>query len=115
MKKSGAMLNEVIESSYANKPKKAAKLPGEQGYKSEIRAKPVSPLLPTAPPGFDQYLKDNQVALRDANGNLATGEVLLSFVINEKGRPVNIKVIRSSCSRCEQEAIKLLKNGQSGC
>jgi hypothetical protein len=36
---------------------------------------------------------------------------LLSFTINKKGRPRNIKVLKSSCEACEEKAIELLENG----
>ena len=60
---------------------------------------------------FDQYLKENTAPIYDENNERLTGEVLLSFTINKKGRPKNIKVLKSSCEACEKEAIKLLKNG----
>lgn len=38
-------------------------------------------------------------------------EVVLSFDVNEKGEPINISVVRSSCATCNREAIRLLKAG----
>jgi hypothetical protein len=60
---------------------------------------------------FDQYLKENTPPVYDENNKLLTGEVLLSFTINKKGRPRNIKVLKSSCEACEEKAIELLENG----
>ena len=60
---------------------------------------------------FDLYLKENTTPIYNENNERLTAEVLLSFTINKKGRPKNIKVVKSSCATCEQEAIKLLQNG----
>jgi hypothetical protein len=60
---------------------------------------------------FDRYLEENLKLIYDENNEPLTGEVLLSFTVNKKGRPKNIKVVRSSCEPCEKEAINLLENG----
>ena len=60
---------------------------------------------------FDQYLKENTSPVYNETNELLTGEVLLSFTINKKGRPGNIKVLKSSCDACEMEAIQLLEKG----
>jgi CarboxypepD_reg-like domain/Gram-negative bacterial TonB protein C-terminal len=60
---------------------------------------------------FDRYVEENLKLIYDENNEPLTGEVLLSFTINKKGRPKNIKVVRSSCGPCENEAINLLENG----
>lgn len=60
---------------------------------------------------FDAYLKENIKPVYDENNKHLTGEVLLSFTINKKSRPRNIKVVKSSCSACVTEAIRLLENG----
>jgi hypothetical protein len=39
------------------------------------------------------------------------GEVQLSFDVNRNGQPVNIKVEKSLCKSCDEEAIRLLKEG----
>ena len=60
---------------------------------------------------FNEYLKENIKPVFDENNKKLSGEVLLSFTVNKKGRPHNIKVIKSSCKACEKEAVKLLENG----
>ena len=60
---------------------------------------------------FNQYIKENTRPVYNENNEQLTGEVLLSFTINKKGKPRNIKVIKSSCKECETEAIRLLENG----
>jgi len=41
----------------------------------------------------------------------ADGQVQLSFEVNQNGDPVDIKVERSLCRKCDQEAIRLIKEG----
>jgi hypothetical protein len=60
---------------------------------------------------FDKYLQEIIVPLFDSNNNKITGEVVLSFTINNNGRPENIKVVKSSCAACEKLAVALLENG----
>jgi hypothetical protein len=60
---------------------------------------------------FNQYIKDSAASVFDENNERATGEVALSFTIDEEGRPKNIEVTRSSCEACEKEAVRLLENG----
>jgi CarboxypepD_reg-like domain len=60
---------------------------------------------------FYQYLQKNLTPIVDKNSEKITGDVLLSFTTDKKGRPCEIKVVSSSCYQCESEAIKLLKNG----
>ena len=60
---------------------------------------------------FDQYVKASTTPVYDEDNERLTGEVLLSFTINKKGWPKNIKVVKSSCEPCEEEAIRLLENG----
>jgi len=60
---------------------------------------------------FDNYIAEN---LQNKNNELLKsyeGEVELSFEINKNGEPVNIKVVRSLCARCDEEAKRLLKEG----
>ena len=40
-----------------------------------------------------------------------SGEVQLSFDVNKEGQPVNIKVEKSLCQKCDEEAVRLLKDG----
>ncbi len=60
---------------------------------------------------FDKYIKDNMQPVSDREGKRMAGEVLLSFFVNKKGRPKDIKVAMSLCQPCEAQAIQLLENG----
>ncbi|MEK7225573.1 MAG: TonB family protein, partial [Bacteroidota bacterium] len=39
------------------------------------------------------------------------GQVQVSFEVNKDGEPVNIKVEKSLCAKCDKEAIRLIKEG----
>lgn len=62
---------------------------------------------------YDSYLANNLNIPEDLEkkktGNM--GEVKLSFEVNNAGEPVNIRVEKSLCGRCDQEAIRLIKEG----
>jgi TonB family protein len=44
---------------------------------------------------------------KDGEGNV----VELSFEVNKNGNPVNIKVERSLCDKCDKEAVRLVREG----
>jgi Gram-negative bacterial tonB protein. len=60
---------------------------------------------------FDQYLQKNLRPVYNENHERLTGEVHLSFTLNKKGQPENIRVAKSSCISCEKEAKRLLQDG----
>ncbi len=60
---------------------------------------------------FNDYLQKNIVTPTNAEGNNYKGIVILSFEINKRGNPQKIKVVQSLCEPCDEEAIRLLRNG----
>jgi hypothetical protein len=61
---------------------------------------------------YDSYLVNNLSIPDDIKGKQSGGgQVELSFEVNKYGEPVNIKVTKSLCTRCDQEAIRLVKEG----
>lgn len=74
-------------------------------------ALPGNGMSPQEKIAFDQYLEKNIRPVYNSAGVRMAGEVLLSFSINKKGRPKDIKVAMSLCTPCEAQAIKLLENG----
>lgn len=60
---------------------------------------------------YDIYLSNNLKAPDDIKSNKISGEVDLSFEVNKNGAPVNIKIEKSLCSSCDEEAIRLVKDG----
>jgi hypothetical protein len=61
---------------------------------------------------YDAYLANN-LKLPDTYRTKPqeSGEVELSFEVNNIGEPINIKVEKSLCEVCDKEAIRLLKEG----
>ncbi|HEX4877872.1 MAG TPA: carboxypeptidase-like regulatory domain-containing protein [Chitinophagaceae bacterium] len=61
---------------------------------------------------YDSYLANN-VKLPDeyVTKQQSSGEVQVSFEVDKNGEPVNIKVEKSLCKKCDQEAIRLIKDG----
>ncbi|MEO6289581.1 MAG: carboxypeptidase-like regulatory domain-containing protein [Ginsengibacter sp.] len=113
MNKNEASLSEVVVSGYSKENKKTSlsppkklqeKVAGVQITESAFQPFPVNKK-------FKQYLQENLLPVYDANNERLTGEVVLSFSINKKGRPQDIKVLKSSCKGCEEQAIRLLENG----
>lgn len=60
---------------------------------------------------FDDYVAANIKMPEEVPDKTTGGEVQLSFDVDENGQPVNITVVKSLCSKCNQEAIRLLKEG----
>jgi TonB family protein len=60
---------------------------------------------------FDDYIARSLDARADQELQSVSGEVKLSFEVNRNGEPVNIRVEKSLCPRCDEEAIRLLKEG----
>lgn len=61
---------------------------------------------------YDSYLVNNLSIPDDIKGKQSGGgQVELSFEVNKYGEPINIKVTKSLCTRCDQEAIRLVKEG----
>ncbi|MGZ8537360.1 MAG: energy transducer TonB [Flavisolibacter sp.] len=61
---------------------------------------------------FDDYIAGNlKVPAELKLKPVDRGEVELAFEVNQKGKPVNITVVRSLCAKCDEEAKRLLKEG----
>ncbi|PVY36123.1 energy transducer TonB [Pontibacter virosus] len=67
--------------------------------------------MPTFPGGEDSltsYLKKNNQWI--AEQSTIDGRVVIGFVVNEKGELKEIEVLKSLCSSCDKEAIRLVEN-----
>ena len=60
---------------------------------------------------FNEYISLNLKEPEDLKVKADQGGVELSFEINGAGEPINIKVEKSLCGKCDEEAIRLLKDG----
>jgi outer membrane biosynthesis protein TonB len=60
---------------------------------------------------YEKYLKENIVKPQSEVCKEKKGKVKLKFSINQKGRPVNIRVEKSLCPEADDEAIRLINKG----
>jgi hypothetical protein len=61
---------------------------------------------------FDDYVISNlQMPEELKTKSISGGEVQLAFDVDENGQAINITVIKSLCAKCDEEAIRLLKEG----
>jgi TonB family protein len=60
---------------------------------------------------YDAYILNNINVPYDQKMKNSPGEVDVSFEVDQNGEPVNLKVERSLCSACDQEALRLVKEG----
>jgi TonB family protein len=60
---------------------------------------------------FDDYIAQNLKMPEELRDKPISGEVQLSFDVDKNGKPVNITVLKSLCEKCDEEAIRLLKEG----
>ena len=114
MNKSEANLDEVVVTGYGTqkKRKKSVSVSEElSGKVSGVEIKNLDTLALSNNEQFDQYIKANIKPVYDENNTRLKGEVFLSFRTNKKGRPYNIKVVKSSCNECEVQALELLEKG----
>ena len=93
-------LNEVVVTGYGTQRRKTG---------SGRAAVPAEPA-----PGwtaYEQYLaKNTKTSIKDSGLH---GVVIISFLLNKKGKPTDIKVEQSLTRSLDAEAIRLLKNGPS--
>lgn len=59
---------------------------------------------------FDDYIANN-LRMPESYKTRPSGEVQLEFDVDRRGQPVNITVLKSLCESCDEEAIRLLKEG----
>ncbi|HVF95889.1 MAG TPA: energy transducer TonB, partial [Flavisolibacter sp.] len=60
---------------------------------------------------FDDYVVSNLKEPEELKTKKTQGEVELSFEVNKNGEPVNISVTKPLCEKCDEEAVRLLKEG----
>ena len=60
---------------------------------------------------FDDYVAQNLQLPEEEKQKNISGEVKLSFDVNDAGQAVNIAVEKSLCTECDKEAIRLLQEG----
>ena len=60
---------------------------------------------------YDTYLVNNLNVPDEIKTKQSSGNVEVSFEVDKNGQPINIKVEKSLCKKCDQEAIRLIKDG----
>ena len=60
---------------------------------------------------FKKYVRKNQRYPEAAKSNDIKGKVIIEFDIDPAGRPTNFRTIESLGYGCDEEAIRLLKDG----
>lgn len=61
---------------------------------------------------YDTYLANNlKLPEEIKTKELPAGEVEISFEVNKDGEPINIKIEKSLCAKCDEEAKRLIKEG----
>lgn len=60
---------------------------------------------------YDTYLVNNLNVPEEIKTKQTGGKVEVSFEVDKNGEPVRIKVEKSLCAKCDQEAIRLIKQG----
>jgi len=60
---------------------------------------------------FDDYVANNLKMPEELKDKPTSGEVQLSFGVDQNGQPTDITVVKSLCQKCDEEAIRLLKEG----
>lgn len=60
---------------------------------------------------YGTYLANNIKVPEDVNMKHDIGQVQVSFEVDANGEPVNIKVEKSLCPKCDEEAVRLIREG----
>ncbi len=100
MKETNESLNEVVVTSLGTRK-------GKKDVSSLIETGKPEPVAGWA--HFNAYIKNNLRIPSEYQNK--EGEVVLSFTINEEGKPINPKVEKTLCTACDAEAIRVLENG----
>jgi hypothetical protein len=81
----------------------------EKDYAAEPSVGRIDPIDSVV---FNEYLDKNLKPVNDSiNKQAYRGKTILSFTVNRKGEPKDIKVETSLCAPCDAQAIRLLEKG----
>lgn len=67
------------------------------------------PEFPGGDAGLLSYLKENIHYPAAARSNNTQGSVIVSFIIDRKGKPSTVKILRGIGNGCEEEAVRVIK------
>ena len=111
MNENKQVLNEVVVVGYGAKKNKKSTTTGNVVTVKEQAKKEITPQPVIGKRSYQKYLKENLVRPTDDNCKDIKGEVVLSFFVDEEGKPQNITVIHGLCEFADKEAIRLVKEG----
>ena len=111
MNENKQVLNEVVVVGYGAKKNKKSTTAGNVVTVKEQAKKEITPQPVIGKRSYQKYLKENLVRPTDDNCKDIKGEVVLSFFVDEEGKPQNITVIHGLCEFADKEAIRLVKEG----
>lgn len=85
------------------------------GYGVQKKTTPPVTNVPVPADGWDKYrlyIANNRVVPSPSgNQQNVAGEVVVSFEVNKNGKPLNFRVDKSLSPACDQEAIRVVKDG----
>jgi TonB family protein len=95
----------------------AQTLPAPRKINAEVRSNMSNVKLEEPEPAdgwdnYDTYIANNLNPPEEVKTKQnAGGEVEISFEVDKNGNPVNIKIEKSLCAKCDEEAKRLIKEG----
>ena len=104
-------LNEVVVVGYGAKKNKKSTTLGSDAKVKEQTEKEITPQPVIGKRSYQKYLKEHLVRPTDEKCAQVKGKVVLTFLVNNEGRPFYIKVKESLCESADKEAIRLIQEG----
>ncbi|MDD3036694.1 hypothetical protein [Bacteroides sp.] len=86
-------------------------IPGIITKSSKQASKQIMPKPVTGMKQYQKYLKKNLIQPTDKTCSESKGIVIVTFFVNEKGRPFQIKIKKGLCESTDKEAIRLIQEG----
>lgn len=117
LKEDAIALNEVQVISAKSIKNRTSSLSVEADISQSLPSKKIESATPAAPAPvdgysvFNQYIKKNTKLTEDAKANNISGVVMLSFKIDNDGKPKSIKVEKSLGYGLDEQLINLIENG----
>ena len=110
MEDAGMVLDEVVVTGQS-KRKKAKRSKAQASPKAEVGPDKSKAFPEGGYRKFNKYLQKNLIAPEAAVSNNINGTVILQFSVSSDGQPTDIRVLQSLGYGCDEEAVRLLKEG----
>jgi len=111
--KNNVASNEVVLQEDKSTPDKVLTIQKPDASRSRMASIKFEELEPADGWGnYNTYLANNLNIPEDIKRrDEVKGQVQLSFEVNQEGDPINIRVEKSLCGKCDEEAIRVVKQG----